>query len=241
MAKREKGIHANHRSRVKKRFLSNGLDSFEDHNVLELLLFFALPKIDVNPLAHLLMERYGSLSAVFDAPFEDLCKVPGAGPHTACLIKLLPQMSRRYCADRFSGSKHLPEHDTVGNYLTSRFLGENEEVVIGMLYDASLQLLDVRVLHRGSLSGIFFSLRNIVEPVLLRRASYVILAHNHPKGLPIASDADLDATRRVKELLAQVEVTLIEHFIIAEDRYTGLMPDVFNQVREKLLSKTKEN
>ena len=91
-------IHTGHRARVKEEFLARGLSGLADHKVLELLLFYAIPQGDVNPLAHRLVERFGSLSGVFNAPYEELVKVKGVGANTATLIRLLPEIAARYLA-----------------------------------------------------------------------------------------------------------------------------------------------
>ena len=95
-------IHDGHRERMKKRFQEHGLENFDDHSVLELLLFYVLPRADVNPIAHALMNKFGALAAVFDAPVDELVKVPGIGMNTAVCIKLIPQISRRYLVSRSS-------------------------------------------------------------------------------------------------------------------------------------------
>lgn len=96
-------IHAGHRSRMRQRFLVNGLEGFQDHEVLELILFYAVPRRDVNPMAHMLIQRFGNLSAVLDAPEAELCTIPGVGPRVAHFLKLIPQvmvqMTRRACQE----------------------------------------------------------------------------------------------------------------------------------------------
>ena len=91
-----KSIHTGHRLRAKEEFLARGLSGMADHKVLELLLFYAIPQGDVNPLAHALVERFGSLSGVFNAPYEELRKVKGVGDNTATLIRLLPAIAAKY-------------------------------------------------------------------------------------------------------------------------------------------------
>ncbi len=224
---REKNIHSSHRTRLKARFCSQGMGGFEDHNVLELLLFYAIPQKDTNPLAHRLMERYGSLSAVFDAPIEDLMQVEGVGEHTAVLLKMVPALAGRYCEDRFRVGDTFPEYEAVGTFLVSHFLSRETESVYGLFYSASLQLVDSAELFSGTLHSAAFSAREIAQRAILKNASYVILAHNHPGGVPIASAADLDVTREMRAFLAQMEVKLLDHFIVAEGKYFSLMRDFF--------------
>ena len=89
-------LHEGHRQRLKERFIKNGLSDFEDHNVLELLLFYSVPRSDTNELGHKLLKKFGSLSNVFDAPVDELCKVEGIGLHSATLIKLIPELCNLY-------------------------------------------------------------------------------------------------------------------------------------------------
>lgn len=231
-------VHKSHRTRLKNRFLKSSLDSFDDHNVLELLLFYAIPQRDTNPLAHRLMERYKSISAVFDAPIEDLMQVEGIGEHTAVLIKLIPSLGRRYCESRFSVKGKLPDYESVGAYFVSHFLGRDTESVYALFYSSTLELVEEAQISSGGLTSASFSVREIASRAILNKASYVIMAHNHPGGVPIASVADLDATAEVRSFLTKMEVMLLDHFIVAEGQYFSLMKEVFDmevrRVKEKL-------
>ena len=110
------GIHDGHREKMRARFLAAGLDAFADHEALELLLYYAIPRRDTNPIAHTLMERYGSLSAVLEAPAEDLRKVEGIGESAAILLRLVPQLSRKA---RLADAREmvLNSVDRAGSYL----------------------------------------------------------------------------------------------------------------------------
>lgn len=234
MQDKKENLHAAHRLRVKTRFLRQGLDHFEDHNVLELLLFYSIPQADTNPIAHRLMQRYGTLSAVFDAPFEDLLQIEGIGSHSATLIKLIPALARRYCESRFEKSGTLATHDQIGTFLVAHFLGKKTESVYGMFYSASMELVESVELFSGSLHSASFSVREVAEHAILKNASYVILAHNHPGGVPIASASDLDVTRTLRAFLRQMEVQLLDHFIVAEGKYFSLSRDIFEQERKRV-------
>lgn len=236
----KKQTHASHRARLKNRFCHQGLEHFEDHNVLELLLFYAIPQRDTNPLAHRLMERYGSLSAVFDAPTEDLMQVEGVGEHTALLIKLIPSLARRYCESRFALKGELPEYERVGEYLVAHFLGQEKESVYALFYSSTMEFLEGVELFSGGLNSAAFSVRELAEHAILKKASYVILAHNHPGGVPIASAADLDVTRQVRGFLQSMEVLLLDHFIVADGKYFSLMREVFEHERDRARAHRKK-
>ena len=220
-------VHDGHRERTKKRFSEHGLDNFDDHNVLELLLFYALPRADVNPIAHALVDRFGSLAAVFDAPPDELVNVPGIAENTATFIKLIPQISRRYLLSKSSVNDILDSTKKAGDYLLPYFFAERDEVVFMVCLDARCKVLHCRLLARGSVNSAGVSVRKIVETALLFNSTSVILAHNHTSGVPLPSSEDRDTTRRVAAALAAVDIVLADHIIAADDVYCSLADEGF--------------
>lgn len=220
-------VHKGHRARMKRRFLEHGLESFEDHHVLEILLFYALPRVDVNPLAHNLLKQFGSLAAVFDAPLDELEKVEGIGRNAATLIKLIPQVARRYMISRASLSDILDSSEKAGRYLLPRFFGERDEVVYLVCLDAKCKVLNCRLMFRGSVNSASVSIRKIVETALSFNATSVILAHNHTSGIALPSREDQITTRRIEEALRAVDITLADHIIVADDDFVSLADSGF--------------
>ncbi|HHT16771.1 MAG TPA: DNA repair protein RadC [Papillibacter sp.] len=220
-------VHKGHRERMKRRFLEHGIESFEEHHVLELLLFYALPRVDVNPLAHNLINRFGSLAAVFDAPIDELIKVDGVGRNTATLIKLMPQVARRYMISRASLSDILDTTEKAGRYLLPRFFGERDEVVYLVSLDAKCKVLNCRLMFRGSVNSASVSIRKIVETALSFNATSVILAHNHTSGIALPSREDQMTTRRVEAALKAVDIVLADHIIVADEDFVSLADSGF--------------
>lgn len=220
-------IHDGHRERLKKRFFEHGLESFEDHGVLELLLFYALPRADVNPIAHGLMGKFGSLAAVFDAPAEELVKVPGIGMSTAEYIKLIPQVSRRYLISRTSFNDILDSTKKAGEYILPRFYAERDEIVYMICLDAKCKVLNCRLLFRGSVNSANVSIRKIVENALVFNSTSVIIAHNHTSGIAIPSEEDRLTTRRIEQALKAVDITLADHIIVADDDFVSMADNNF--------------
>lgn len=220
-------IHDGHRARLKKRFLEHGLESFEDHGVLEILLFYALPRADVNPIAHALIDKFGTLSAVFDAPVEELARVPGIGLSTAEFIKLIPQVSRRYLMSRVSFDDILDSSKKAGEYLLPRFYAERDEIVYMACLDAKCKVLNCRLLFRGSVNSANVSVRKIVENALVFNATSVIIAHNHTSGIAIPSDEDKLTTRRIEQALKSVDITLADHIVVADDDFVSMADNGF--------------
>ena len=216
------GIHDGHREKMRQRFLKSGLDAFADHEALELLLYYAIPRRDTNPIAHALMERYGSLSAVLAAPVEDLKKVEGVGESAAILLKLAPQLYRKAKMSDAEQETILSSVERVGAYLLERFAGEKNEVVYQLCLDRKGKLLVCKKLGEGGVTSADLDIRRLVENALLTGASAVVLAHNHPSGVALPSDDDYTATRRSQEALQAVEVPLVDHIIVADSDFVSM-------------------
>ena len=216
------GIHDGHREKMRQRFLKSGLDAFADHEALELLLYYAIPRRDTNPIAHALMERYGSLSAVLAAPVEDLKKVEGVGESAAILLKLAPQLYRKAKMSDAEQETILSSVERVGAYLLERFAGEKNEVVYQLCLDRKGKLLACKKLGEGGVTSADLDIRRLVENALLTGASAVVLAHNHPSGVALPSRDDYAATDRAKTALAVVDVALIDHIIVADGDFVSM-------------------
>ncbi len=212
-------MHENHRSRLKNRFLTEGLDAFDPHNVLELLLFYSIPQKDTNETAHALINRFGSLSEVLDAPMEELMEVPGIKEHSATLLKLIPELSRRYMLDKNHTSEPLSNLDMIGRYFVDRYIGINVETVLLLLLDNKFDIIDCIKIHEGSVNSAAITLRRLVELALFRRASMVVLAHNHPFGTPIPSSDDLATTREIKRAFDIMEIRMLGHVLVAGEKF----------------------
>ena len=207
---------------MRQRFLKGGLENFADHEVLELLLYYAIPRQDTNPIAHALMERYGALSAVLNAPVEDLKKVPGIGESAAILLKLAPQVySRARLADAEQETV-LNTVSRVGAYLLERFSGERNEVLYQLCLDRKGRLLACKRLGEGGVTNVDLNVRLLMENAILTSASVVILAHNHPSGVALPSDDDRAATKRAKDALDTIGVKLVDHIIVADGDFVSM-------------------
>ena len=216
------GIHDGHRQRTKQRFLRHGLDNFDDVNVLELLLYYALPRQDTNPIAHRLLERFGSLSAVLEASEAQLCAVDGIGESAAALLRLIPAVSQRYMLDKTRENTLIDSATAAGRYFLPRFMYEREEVLYALFLNARNGVLDCRELSRGHISAVEIPVRRLVETALELHASSVILAHNHPSGVVTPSRADEQATRNIREALALVDVELTDHIVVSGCEYASM-------------------
>ncbi|MBQ3870513.1 MAG: RadC family protein [Clostridia bacterium] len=208
-----------HRQRLKERFLQSGLDDFNEINALELLLFYAIPQKDTNPIAHNLLDRFGSFIAVLDADYNDLLTVDGVSEHTAAFIKLIPQTAGYYQSRKISAKKALPTLQDIGDYLVGKYVGVTKETVYLMLLDNKRCLISCEKVYEGSVNSAGVSVRKLAEIALKKRAASVVLAHNHPDGLPLPSSDDLLMTKNMQNALATLEIEFLDHFIISENKY----------------------
>ena len=221
------GVHDGHRERLKARFLHEGLNGFEEHAVLEILLFYTIPRVDTNPLAHVLLNKFGSLSAVFDAPYEDLLKVSGIGPASASMIKLIPSVCRRYMISRNGIGKILTNTKEIGNFIMPYFFGETDEVVYLICLDGKNKVLDCSEMGRGSLNYVSVNTRKIVGQAMALNAASVIIAHNHPGGLAVPSFDDVEVSQKLKVGLEGVGIFMIDHIIVADGDFVSLNESMF--------------
>ncbi len=217
------GIHDGHREKMRSRFLSGGLEQFADHEALELLLYYAIPRRDTNPIAHALMDRYGSLSAVLAAPVEDLQKVEGVGENAAILLKLVPRLcAKARLADADRQELVLNTASRAGAYLLERFYGERNEVIYQLCLDRKGKLLACKKLGEGSIASAALDVRKLVENAILHSAGSVVLAHNHPSGIASPSVEDYAATDRARAALETIGVALADHIIVADGDFVSL-------------------
>ena len=215
-------IHDGHRQRIKARFCKEGLDHFEEHQVLELLLFYCIPSVDTNPIAHRLLDHFGSLARVFEAPVEELEKVEGIGHNAAVFLSLVMAAGRYYQVNCASRNVILNSVEECGKYLLPLFYGRRNETVFLLCLDAKCKVLTCKMLGEGSVNSAGVPVRRIVETALAFNATSVVLAHNHPSGLAFPSDADIQTTRRVAVALDAVEIGLLDHIVVADDDFVSM-------------------
>ena len=215
-------VHDGHRERLKKRFIENGLDSFDDHLVLELLLFYAIPRQDTNVLAHNLLNHFGNLESIFEATAEELCSVKGIGCNATVLLKLIPAVCRRYNMAKCKNDMIINNTEAAGAYLTPFFMFQRDEVVYAMCLDGKNRVICCNELSRGVVNSAQISVRKIVELVLAKNAASVILAHNHISGIAIPSLEDEVTTRHIKTALASMGIVLADHIVIAGEDFVSM-------------------
>ncbi|MBR6950709.1 MAG: DNA repair protein RadC [Oscillospiraceae bacterium] len=217
------GIHDGHRERMREKVEKIGLDSLQEHEVLEVLLYLTNPRKDTNPLAHELIGRFHSLAGVLEAPAKELKEVAGVGEQTAYVLRLIPQLARRYMKSRAETKEgdildsSVRVTEKARKLIESEFYGSREEAVYAFAVNNRLKLIGTVKLSEGTAASAGVPLSKLVEFALSHSATGVILAHNHPSGRLRPSRADIETTEQIRELLQKVGVKLLDHVIVGND------------------------
>ncbi len=219
-----KNLHEGHRGRLKNQFLESGLDGFSDHQILELLLFYAIPQKDTNDIAHELIIEFGSLAGVLDASYEDLMSVSGIKHHSASLIKLMPPLFREYQLSK-AKKKAMKDPDDAKDYVLEKFndflkaklTSYTEETFLALCLDNSNKVNNCCIVSKGTETEAVVSPRDVAAVALRNNSTNLIVAHNHPNGVPYPSDQDVNFTRSLENILFPLGINLRDHVIIAED------------------------
>ncbi|HBT64858.1 MAG TPA: hypothetical protein DEB10_09400 [Ruminococcaceae bacterium] len=216
------GLHQGHRERIKKRFLRDGLQGFEPHQILEMLLFFGIPRKDTNEIAHELLDTFGSLSGVLKASYDDLLNVKGMTPGSATLVRFSGQLIREYYNSELSKDMILDSTEKMGQYVLPKFFGEYNEKVLLVCLDNKCKVLHSSFVSEGSMNATEIHVRRILEQAIRNHATAVVLAHNHPSGFALPSLEDQQSTKAITNALYVAGIQLVDHLIVAEDDFVSM-------------------
>lgn len=233
----KKNVHAGHRERLRGSFVENGADSFRTHQLLELLLFYAIPYKDTNPIAHALISRFGSLRGVLEASVEELETVSGVGRSVAIMLHSVSDYVGDYLESGRDDELCFNYVRKIGRYLLKFYAGSEEEFVSLMLLDNRNCLISCRKVFDGDVSSAALHPSVMIEQAILSHASGAIIAHNHPHGMAIPSSNDLDITREFSRAFAASGINLIDHIIIANNDFCS----VLNSAPAMFLASSRKN
>lgn len=220
--KYDNNTHTEHRKRMREHCIKSGIEHFPDHNKLEVLLYYSIPRKDTNPIAHRLIEHFGSLSGVFDAPLDELCKVEDIGEYSALLIKLMPQLFAAYCEDQNKNITVIDTVDKAGEYLKPKFIGKTQEFLYIVTLDPQKRVISCRKVAEGTPNTLSISLRKIAEICLQCNATFVIIAHNHPRGALLPSKEDCISSGKITLTLKMLNIEVADHMIFSGTNYMTL-------------------
>lgn len=218
----EENIHKNHRQRMRKKVEEYGLESLPAHEVLEYLLFFAIPRQNTNPIAHRLLSRFGGFCQVLEASPEELAQVEGMGPASARFLHSLLQVSRYYQIEKRRQIKRLNTEEEAMEYVKPLFVGLKEEQIYAVILDDKNGVLRCEQLGQGLANSVEVSAGKLAKSVLLAGGTSVILAHNHPAGLPLPSPEDIVTTGKLVKALGVLGIDLVDHIVVAQGEASSM-------------------
>lgn len=211
-------MHDGHRKRMRDRFRKEGLEGFAPHEVLELLLFYGRARGDVNPLAHQLLDAFGSIKGVLEARPEQLMSVDGVGEETATLIAMMLPVFRRYSVCVCEEKRSITNRTEASAYCKALQAGWRTEHFYVVCLNAAGQVLGQRLVAEGSLAEVPAYPRLVVETALNYNAHSVLLCHNHPSGVTLPSQDDIQSTQELLKVLYALHITLLDHIIVAGEQ-----------------------
>jgi DNA repair protein RadC len=207
-----------HRQRQKQRYVEAGIEAFHEYEALELLLFYGIPQGDVKPLAKELLGAFGSFRAILDADIADLEARKGVGPHTAILLKLVKDLASLYLRQKAVEKPQITCTAELLDYCRTSMGGLKDERFSVVYLDARNRIIDVETIQEGIVNQAVVYPRKVLENALKRKASALILVHNHPSGYVQPSDADVRLTRTLQETARALDILIHDHLIVGENR-----------------------
>lgn len=211
--------HENHRARMRKRYLTQGLEGFADHEVLELLLYYAYPRCDTNPIAHNMLNEFGSLHNLCESDVKTIMTRLKCTEKVATLVSLVPQLAKRYFVNKWGDNVVFDDAKTAGSFCISLFVGDTVEKFYVICADKNNKLINTQLISEGTLDESAVYPREIVRAALDNNAASIILTHNHPSGSFRPSRNDLETTRHITETAERVGFDVLDHIIVAGDAY----------------------
>jgi DNA repair protein RadC len=215
-------VHENHRARMRKRFIDNGLDDFAEHEILEMILYYCYPRRDTNELAHRLIREFGSLYKLMDAGIHEIQTRCNISENAAVFISMIPSLAKRYTQSKWDEKTTLRDEVTAGRLAVSLFVDATMEVFYVICLDTQHRLNHVARMTDGTLNETAIYPREVIGTVIRHQAAAVILAHNHPGGSVKPSRLDYEMTRRLKEGLEFINVDVVDHIIVAGGKYYSM-------------------
>lgn len=220
--KKNTNCHDGHRERMRKKYIQNGADGLEAHELLEMLLYYCIPRRNTNEIAHEMIDHFGSLENLFSAGIDEIQKFDYISESGAILIKLVGELNRRSMLETTSSVYRYDTIEKVGNFLVSLYKGQGEEKLYLLMFDSGMRLLDCTCICEGGVGSVGVNVRKIVEHTISAKASNIIIAHNHPGGIAVPSKNDISLTHQLETVMDIMDTKLLCHIIVAGDRYAPI-------------------
>ena len=218
----KQNLNAGHRGRLREEFIKSKEDALPDYKILEMLLFYGIPRKDTRLIAKTLLDTFGSIPGVLEADITDLKSVSGMTANAACLIKLILPLAKRYLESKNSDERTLHSFDEIGSFVVEQYFAAKGEKAILVCMNRVGKVLGVKTLAEGDFDSAGISIRTIIEHILQTKATSVVLAHNHPSGIALPSKEDVCVTRQISDALKAISVNFLDHIIVSGNDYVSM-------------------
>ena len=218
----ERDNHLGHRERMREKFNVQGAEVMSSQEVLEILLYQCIPRMDTSKISAELIKTFDSFSGVLNAPVRELMTVDGVGKSTAEFIHSLPSFMRYYQEDLHNADVRIYNTDSAYQILKNKFYGRKTEIIVAMILNSRGQIVYNNIITEGSVSIVPVYIKKIIQLCIDYDADTVILAHNHPSGNPAPSKGDIISTKEVQMALDSIYVSLGDHLIFTDTDYTSM-------------------
>ena len=216
----DKNPHEGHRDRMKKKFITNGFDTFEDHEILEMLLYYCYSKrLNTNPVAHMMIKQFGTLHNLFEATPDEISQKCKVTKHVAVLISMVPHIARRCSLSKWKKRARLLTSKQSGDYCRSLFIGEVNECMYMICLNHQRFIIHTEKISEGSITQTMVYPRIVVQTALTHRAVAVVITHNHPGGAVFASKSDIELTLSIIKALEAIDIIVEDHIIVGGEGY----------------------
>ena len=229
-SKSDDNIHSGHRERMKEQFFENGLHQFNEHQILELALFYAKPRIDTNEIAHRLLNECGpTVSNVLDSSRSKLMKVEGVGKSTVTFLSFMKEFSSYYVKSKqlSVGRYFKDELEGIIRYFEALFLKVVKEEIHAVAVTKDYKLIKEAKIADGTFGEANFPMRRLVEFAIENNSEHVIIAHNHPDGAPLASKDDFCATRELVDTFHKLDIEVVDHIIVGKSGSQSMRSSIY--------------
>lgn len=226
-------LHDGHRDRMRQRFLAEGGANFQDHELLEMLLFYAVPRANTNPLAHRMIQEFGNLSMLLDSDPYDIARICGVKESTGILIALQKELAVRCAQEKLKVRPRLNSVQLSKEYCELLLHGRVTECFYVICLDPRKRVTHAANIAEGTIQEAVVHPRMVMEAVIKYRAASVIFTHNHPEGNARPSMSDLQLTAKLRNLLMEIQVDVVDHIIVTNE-------NVFSFLENELLPEMEE-
>lgn len=223
-----------HRKRAKEKLLETSAENIYDYQLLECLLFYSIPRMDVKPIAYDLINHFGSVDGVLSASIDDLTKIDGIGENSATLIKLTKKICERAAINKNDSTTRIANYIEASEYVRNIIQHSEVERFLIVTLNNNMHVISNTVIAQGYSNHAKIEPYKIVNRALNDKATSIIIAHNHPYGKPLPSQADIEFTLKIISLLQPMQIKLCDHIIVGEKDCCSMsiMPELCHHFRE---------